>query len=50
MTNQELILKREALKNEYEVIKNKIAQLYDKLDKMDRDFIIINNEIEKRKI
>ena len=50
MTNQELFLEKDRLKNKYEVIKNKISDLYNELDKMDRYYIKIENEINKRKI
>ena len=46
--NSEIRLKLNVLKEEYEVIKNKISELFDRMEALDRDYIRGTEELEER--
>lgn len=49
LSNSELYLKQKQLTDEYEVIKLDIKKKYEELEKLDKEYIKINNEIKLRK-
>lgn len=49
MSNNELKLEQKRLSDKYEVIKNDIIKLYRELEKLDKEYIKIENEIKLRK-
>lgn len=48
MSNTEIRMKMENMKMEYNVIKNQINKLLDKLDNLDNEYIKGYKELEKR--
>lgn len=46
--NSEIRLKLNVLKEEYEVTKNKISELFDRMEVLDREYIRGTEELEKR--
>jgi hypothetical protein len=48
MSNTEIRMKMENMKMEYDVIKNQINRLLDKLDNLDNEYIKGYKELEKR--
>lgn len=46
--NSEIRLKLNVLKEEYEVCKNKISELFDRMEALDREYIRGTEELEER--
>ena len=46
--NSEIRLKLNVLKEEYEVTKNKISELFDRMEALDREYIRGIEELEER--
>ena len=49
LTNGELRIYEENLKNEYEVIKHEISERFKKLDEMDKEYNKVETELNRRK-
>ena len=48
MSNTEIRMKMASMKDEYDAIKNKINNLFSKLDALDEEYIKGRRELEKR--
>ncbi len=49
LTNAELRLYQEDLKNEFEMVKKEISDKFEKLDELDREYIKTESEMNKRR-